>query len=266
MDYKQKNCPSLIVQIKNKSIYKFKNNKKMKVRIFFTIIAGCFLFAASCAKDPPPKLGTDDPPTNPTNPTDTGEVITTPHDSVLPSYIEKWILMYSRVQSGCGIIYDTEYPPPEDYFGEDAMHITLNWLDSTYTSFSTTNVCWVSLDDPLLSGNFSFTTNVINSSYAVHSIIFENGVSMADPETLRWHFFDPDPYTPHWIPNYMAKYNVPRQWLCLESKYHNGYIVQLYFFRINPQNTQQNLKTNNLTINNLKSIKNEKEKYLSKIN
>jgi hypothetical protein len=215
----------------------------MKVKMFFTIIAGCLLLlAASCEKDPPPNLGTNDPPTNPID--TTGVVITTPHDSVLPPYIEKWIWVgYSR-SDGCWP-FTGAFPPPENFFGADARAITINWRDSSYISQSCRNAATNQIVSEI-SGTFSCrdTILVFGDPVVRTKIIFNNGITMGPLEITEWIW---PPYnTFSWVPAYVEEYEVPNNFMEIYTKEHKGqYEFSLLFLRITSQNYAQNYQNSN---------------------
>jgi hypothetical protein len=215
----------------------------MKVKMFFTIIAGCMLLlAASCEKDPPPNLGTNDPPTNPID--TTGVVITTPHDSVLPPYIEKWIWVRYFRNDGCGPFTET-FSPPENFFGADTRAITIDWRDSSYISQSCRNAATNKIVSEI-SGTFSCRDTIImlGEPFGCTKVIFSNGITMGPLEITEWLW--PPFNTFSWTPAYVEEYQVPNQFVYLVTKEHKGqYEFSLHFLRITSQNYAQNYQNSN---------------------
>jgi hypothetical protein len=145
-----------------------------------------------------------------------------------------------------------EFSPPENWFGPDARAITLNWLDSTYTSQSCLSADGVAL--PEISGRFSVKDTIWtpNSSYVMTIIRFNNGITMAKSQYLGdnfWHssFSSTGEYPwgdefIAWLNAYMNEYQLPNQFVRLiQSHYHGNESLVLHFFCINPRNNSKQL-------------------------
>jgi hypothetical protein len=164
--------------------------------------------------------------------------VTTPTDSILPPYIEKWIwVRYST--DDCVPITET-FSPPEDFFGPDAHAITIDWRDSTYTSQHSRNLAG-GYTNYNISGTFSCRDTIIMYGNPVLETIFtfRNGIAM-HPPIKEWIKY-PDYYVfSDWRPAYIAQYQVPEQFVALYTTEFKGqHHAQLYFLRITSENWVQ---------------------------
>ena len=212
-----------------------------------TLILGCVMLAllgASCEKPPDEISPVQNKPNQ--HGTTTGSTITTPRDSILPPYIEKWIWIRYNNNEGCGNVQET-FPPPEDFFGADARAITIDWRDSTYTSQHCRSVAG-GYTNYNISGKFSCRDTIVmygSNTVSKTKFIFSNGTAIL-PIITNW-LKEPDHYNSvYGLATYAAQYQVPNQFVCLYTKEYRGqYEVDLYFLRITSQNWVQHYEPAN---------------------
>ena len=211
-----------------------------------TLIWGCVMLAllgASCEKPPDENYPVQNKPNQ--HGTVTDSTITTPRDSILPPYIEKWIWVHYYTDDGCGPLNET-FRPPEDFFGADARAITIDWRDSTYTSQHCRSVAG-GYTNYNISGTFSCRDTIVmllGNPFPKTKFIFSKGITML-PIITDWQK-SPDHFTYSWTPAYVAQYQVPNQFACLVIRDYKGkYSAELYFLRITSQNWVQHYEPAN---------------------
>jgi hypothetical protein len=249
----------------------------MKKKTFFAFIAVLLLLAASCEKHQLLDEGTNTCQTYPrrpgtTIPADPPEL--NPNDSILPPHIEKWILFFTSDFPGCGGSMHLLWPMPDNWFGPDARAITLNWLDSTYTSQAYESYHY----NVTTEGHFHLKDTIKRGTRG-YQIVFDNGISMSPfPEIKSWGYFigtfDDYAFREQCIQKYRYDYpEAPEKLISISASYWptptpSSQDFGFVFFRLNPHSLPfiyDNKSVQQIT-NNLKQNSHESYKYYPKIN